>query len=101
MKRMNVVCKYDAKTDHALFLKALDHIGPLLKNGSTLPCQILQSIWFNQMAHMLLFTIEMSKTPCRPLYHHDDTIQFAMNPRINEAELVFSSDITAADLATR
>ena len=99
-KTFNDVCKSVVKTTHALFLKALDHIGPLLQNGYILPCQISQSVYGSIRCH----TCYHLQSRCKKkllVDHHGDTIKFAMNTGRNESELVFSSHIAAADLATK
>lgn len=93
-------CKATSEVKHTLFLQAFEHIEPLLQKGYGFTVKDIASFMYHldDNVDLIVYNRDVKKLL---VDHCGDHIQFAPNPRQNESELVFSSNITAADLAVK
>lgn len=85
---------------HSLFLKALDHIDPLLEKGYGFTVSDI-TVYIGTLEKRDHITLQNRDVKQLPMDYYGDKIQFAQNPRRNASELVYSSAIHPSELATK
>ena len=93
-------CESASEIKQNLFLQAFEHIEPLLQKGYCFTVRDITSFMYH-LDDSVDFRIYNRDVKKLLEDHFGDRIQFAQNPRRYESELVFSSSITAADLAIK
>ena len=83
-----------------LLVKAMDNIQPYLQNGYGFTMSEIRDYMYriDETGDVLIYNRDVKKLLSD---HYGNTIQFAPYLHQNESEIVFSSEVTLADLASK
>ena len=88
---------------HVLFTRALPYFDKILMRGECCTMTDIVEFALSLLKEVEVLTSTFQNRDMKQLIlsHYGDSVKICSNSRVNEPDIVFSSDITAADLAIK